>query len=75
MKGILVVNKNDLIDKPELFETLRMQCEKVEKAPEGIRFYAKDGCLMNMICALLDREVLYKLEFETNKVSRDDAQV
>ena len=72
MKGILVVSKNDLIDKPELFEMLRAQSEKVDKAPEGIRFHAKDGSLMNMICALLDREVLYKLEFETNTVSRDD---
>lgn len=73
MKGILLVSKNDLIDKPELFETLRAQCEKVDKVSDGIRFHAKDGNLMNMICALLDREVTYKLEFESNTVSRDDA--
>ncbi len=72
MKGILVVGKNDLTDKPELFETLRVQCEKIEKSTEGIRFHAKDGSLMNMICALLDQEVKYKLEFEPNTVSKDD---
>lgn len=74
MKGILVVGKSDLNDKPELFETLRSQCEKIEKSVDGIRFYSKNGTLMNMICALLDHEVPYKLEFEASPVSKDEAR-
>lgn len=70
MKGILLVAKTDLIARPELFETLRGQSERVAKANEGIRFHSRDGTLMAMICALLDHEVLYKLEFETSTVSK-----
>ena len=72
MKGILIVSKNDLIDKPELFETLSAQSEKVVKASEGICFHSRDGSLMNMICALLDEEILYRLELASQPVSGEN---
>ena len=65
MKGILVVNKIDLIDKHELLETLRGQCERIDKTSDHIRLRSKDGSLMPMICALLDQEVHYNLELES----------
>lgn len=72
MKGILVVDKSDLNKKPALFETLGAQSEKIEKSVEGIRFHSKNGNLMNMICALLDQEVPYKLEFQASPVSNGE---
>lgn len=70
MKGILIVRHKDMLEKPELMGNLSIQSEQVLKKDGNIIFHSKNGALMTMICALLDQEVQYALQFEQKSVEK-----
>jgi hypothetical protein len=64
--------KNNLEKHPELFLPLTELCEHVEEDVDSFGFYPREKASMSLICLLLDKEIVYKLGFEStvdNKVS------
>jgi hypothetical protein len=75
LKPIVTVLKQDLEKHPELFLPLSDLCEHVEQDVDSYAFFPKSKASMNLICLLLDKEIVYKLGFESTpaekKSSRD----
>jgi hypothetical protein len=65
LKPIVTVLKQDLDKFPELFLPLSNLCEHVEQDVDSYGFYPKPKASMNLICLLLDKEIVYKLGFES----------
>jgi hypothetical protein len=65
LKPIVTVLKQDLERFPELLLPLRNLCDHVEEDVDSYGFYPKPKASMNLICLLLDKEIVYKLGFES----------
>ncbi len=64
MKPIVTIRKQDLEQFPDLFAPLSVLCEHVEEDVDSFLFFPREKASMNLICLLLDREIVYKLGFE-----------
>ena len=76
LKPIVTVLKDDLSRHPDLLVPLHDLCEHVEEDVDSFGFYPKPKASMNLICLLLDKEIVYKLGFESTvdkKISGDIA--
>lgn len=50
---------------PDLFLPLSELCDHVEEDVDSFAFFPKPKASMNLICLLLDRDLVYKLGFES----------
>ena len=66
MKPIVTVLKQDLERYPELLLPLSNLCDHVEQDVDSYAFFPKPKASMNLICLLLDKEIVYKLGFESS---------
>jgi hypothetical protein len=72
LKPIVTVLKQDLESHPEMLLPLREFCDHVEEDVDSFAFYPKAKSSMNLLCLLLDQEIMYKLGFE-NTVDKQSA--
>jgi hypothetical protein len=61
MKASVQVFKIDIGQHPGLGRDLSFLCDNTEDHGDLVEFHPKEGEMMNVICALLDKEVVYKL--------------
>jgi hypothetical protein len=61
MKASVQVFKIHLGRYPGFGNELSFLCENTQDHGDVIEFFPKEGETMNVICALLDKEVVYKL--------------
>jgi hypothetical protein len=64
MKASVQVFKTNLGQHPGLGRDLSTLCENTQDHGDVVEFHPKEGEMMNLICALLDKEVVYKLNLE-----------
>lgn len=64
MKASIQVFKINLGQFPGLGNELSFLCENTQDHGDVIEFFPKEGETMNVICALLDKEVVYKLNLD-----------
>jgi hypothetical protein len=65
LKPIVTILKHDLEKHPELMLPLNELCEHVEEDVDSFGFYPREKASMSLICLLLDKEIVYKLGFES----------
>jgi hypothetical protein len=70
LKPIVTVLKQDLEKFPELFLPMSDLCDHVEQDVDSYAFYPKPKASMSLICLLLDKEIVYKLGFESVTVDK-----
>jgi hypothetical protein len=70
MKASVQVFKTDIGQHPGLGGDLSILCNHTEDHGDVVEFFPKEGEMMNVICALLDREVVYKLNLEPKTVEK-----
>ncbi len=71
MKASVQVFKTDLGQHPGLGGDLTAICDSIQDHGDVIEFFPKDGETMNVICALLDKEVVYRLNLNERVMSQD----
>jgi hypothetical protein len=70
LKPIVTVLKQDLEKFPEMLAPLSELCDHVEQDVDSYAFFPKPKASMNLICLLLDKEVVYKLGFENEVIAK-----
>lgn len=71
MKASVQVLKTDLGQHPGLGGELTVLCDSVQDHGDVVEFFPKEGETMNVICVLLDKEVVYKLNLNQRAVSQE----
>jgi len=68
VKAFVVVSKTELGSHPGLGTSLSSICSSVEDSDDVFKFHPKEGELMNLICILLDKEAVYRLNLDSAPV-------
>jgi hypothetical protein len=69
MKASVQVFKTDLGSHAGVGRELSGLCTLVEDHGDIVEFHPREGEMMNVICILLDKEVVYKLNLEQKPVA------
>jgi len=71
VKAFVAVSKTELGNNPGLGTSLSAICSSVEDSDDVFKFHPKEGELMNLICILLDKEVVYRLNLNSAPVEEN----
>ena len=66
-----MVSKTELGNNPGLGTSLSSICSAVEDSDDVFKFHPKEGELMNLICMLLDKGVVYRLNLNSAPVEEN----